>query len=193
MCSDQGKEYPVSAKIGGTLVKSEAVVGESFTHLIVVNMSLPHVPPELPTASGNWIYFRFIDTLPSSYYLHSVSSQVDKREVLVGKNVWRTSKTWRLVQVGEVPQRYVHILDYAPPSGIYELRFGSVRMVSQLKASIIADTSVMLTWDSLEQGTYFLVYQKIASAGPETYDLLESDIQQTSLSKPLFISSQDSS
>jgi hypothetical protein len=134
--SYQGTEYPVFATIGGKIVKSESVVGESFTHRMVVNMSLPYVPLPLASPNGNWFYFRFNDTLPSSYDLHSIRREGGTREVLLGENVWRTSKIRRLVGVGEVPQKYFHILDYGPPSGIYELRFGSVGMVLQLTATM---------------------------------------------------------
>ncbi|KAI2492738.1 hypothetical protein MHU86_21813 [Fragilaria crotonensis] len=178
--SDQGNEYPVFATVGGTIIKSETVVGESFIHRIVVNMSLPYVPMDLASPNGNWFYFRFDDILSPSYRLQSVLREGDKREVLVGQNVWRTSKTRRLIGVGEVPQRYFHILDYGPPSGVYELRFDSVGMVSKLQASNIADTTVMLTWDPMEHLAFFAVYQKLASEESGKYNLVASNVQGTS-------------
>ncbi|KAI2508644.1 Coagulation factor 5/8 C-terminal domain [Fragilaria crotonensis] len=81
--SYQGTEYPVFATIGGTIVRSESVVGESFTHRMVVNMSLPDVPLPLASQNGNWFYFQFNDTLPSSYDLQSVLREGTGRYFMV--------------------------------------------------------------------------------------------------------------
>ncbi|KAI2491477.1 hypothetical protein MHU86_23092 [Fragilaria crotonensis] len=143
-------------------------------------MSLPYVPLPLASPNGNWFYFRFNDTLPSSFNLQSVVRERGTREVLLGQNVWRTSKIRRLVGVGEVPQRYFHILDYGPPSGVYELRFSSVGMVLHLTATNITQTSAVLSWTSAEPGMYFAVYQKSASEEPERYNLIETDVRGTS-------------
>jgi hypothetical protein len=178
--SYQGTEYPVFVTIGGTIVKSETVVGESFTHRLVMNMSLPFVPEPLASPNGSWFYFRFNDTLPSSYNLHSVFREGGTRELLVGQNVWRTSKIRRLVGVGEVPQDYFHLLDYGPPSGVYEFRFGSVGMVLGLTASNIAETSAVLTWSTMEEGILVAIYKKLAFEEPESYALIESGIRGTS-------------
>ena len=90
-------------------------------------------------------------------------SEGDEREVLVGQNAWQTSKTCRLIEVGEVPRRYVPILDNGPFSVVYELLFDSVGMDSKLQASTTAETSVMQMWDPLEQRAFFAAYQTLAS------------------------------
>jgi hypothetical protein len=106
--------------------------------------------------------------------LHSF---ICEREVLVGQNAWQTSKTCRLIEVGEVPQRYVPILDYGPPFVVYELLFGSVGMNSKLQASTIAETSVMQMRDPLEQRAFFAPYPTLASEELPDYSLDASKVK----------------